>query len=115
MPNQTAETMVEGMICRHGAPAELLSDRGANFMSELVAEVCALFAVKKVNTSGYHPQTNDSDVGEQVKDLGRIGTNIFPMFFMHIASLYRNRQRSHRSFWCMVLGALSRECTAYIN
>ena len=62
MPNQTAETiarlLVEGVICRHGAPAELLSDRGANFMSELVAEVCALFAVKKVNTSGYHPQTN---------------------------------------------------------
>ena len=46
------------MICRHGAPAELLSDQGANFMSVLMAEVCALFAVKKVNTSGYHPQTN---------------------------------------------------------
>ena len=62
VPNQTAETiarlLVEGVICRHGAPAELLSDQGANFMSELVAEVCALFAVKKVNTSGYHTQTN---------------------------------------------------------
>ena len=60
--NQTAQTiarlLVEGVICRHGAPAELLSDRGTNFMSELVAEVCALFNVKKVNTSGYHPQTN---------------------------------------------------------
>ena len=46
---------MEGVVCRHGA---LLSDRGANFLSELVAEVCKLFDVKKMNTSGYHPQTN---------------------------------------------------------
>jgi len=62
VPNQTARTiarlLVEGVICRHGAPGELLSDRGTNFLSELVAEVCALFNIKKVNTSGYHPQTN---------------------------------------------------------
>ncbi len=60
--NQTAETitrlLVEGVICRHGAPGELLSDRGMNFLSQLVAEVCALFDVKKTNTSGYHSQTN---------------------------------------------------------
>ena len=62
VPNQRADTiakcLVEGVICRHGAPEQLLSDRGANFMSELVAEVCVLFDVKKLNTSGYHPQTN---------------------------------------------------------
>ena len=27
-------------------------------MSDLVAEVCKLFKVTKLNTSGYHPQTN---------------------------------------------------------
>ena len=41
-----------------GAPEELLSDRGTNFLSNLVLEVCKLFDVKKLNTSGYHPQTN---------------------------------------------------------
>ena len=59
--DQTAETIarlfVEGVVCRHGAPQELLSDRGANFVSDLVSEVCKLFDVK-LNTSGYHPQTN---------------------------------------------------------
>ena len=49
---------MEGVVCRHGAPQELLSDRGANFLSDLVSEVCKLFDVKKLNTSGYHPQTN---------------------------------------------------------
>ena len=36
---------MEYVVCRHGAPHELLSDRGANFLSELVAEVCKLFDV----------------------------------------------------------------------
>ena len=58
--DQIAETIarlfVEGVVCKRGAPQELLSDRGANFVSDLVSEVCKLFDVK-LNTSGYHPQT----------------------------------------------------------
>ena len=53
-----ARLVVEEVICRHGAPERLLSDRGANFFSDLIAEVCRLMKVKKVNTSGYHPQTD---------------------------------------------------------
>ena len=60
--DQTAETIarlfVEQIVCRHGIPQELLSDRGPNFLSTLVQEVCRLFKVKKLNTSGYHPQTD---------------------------------------------------------
>ena len=60
--NQSAETiarlLVEEICCRHGAPEQLLSDRGANFLSDLVMEVCKLLQIDKVNTSGYHPQTN---------------------------------------------------------
>ena len=60
--DQSAETiahlLVEEIFCRHGAPQQLLSDRGANFLSELVSEICKILRIKKVNTSGYHPQTN---------------------------------------------------------
>lgn len=60
--DQKAETvarvLVEEVICRHGAPECLLSDRGSNFLSELIAEVCRLMQIKKLNTSGYHPQTD---------------------------------------------------------
>ena len=39
VPDQKAETIarlfVEGVVCRHGAPEELLSDRGTNFLSNL--------------------------------------------------------------------------------
>ena len=45
-------------MCRHGIPEELLSDRGANFLSDLILEMCSLLGIRKVNTSGYHPQTD---------------------------------------------------------
>ena len=65
--DQRAETVarlfVEEVICRHGAPERLLSDRGANFLSDLLAEVCRLMKVKKVNTSGYHPRPMDWSKG----------------------------------------------------
>lgn len=52
-----AQTLVE-IISRHGVPAKLLSDRGANFLSDLLHEVYALLGIKKINTSAYHPQTD---------------------------------------------------------
>ena len=62
VPDQRAETVaklfVEQIVCRHGLPDELLSDRGANFLSTLVQEICKALGVKKINTSGYHPQTD---------------------------------------------------------
>ena len=50
--------LVEEVVCHHGAPERLLSDRGSNFLSELIAKVCYLLQIKKINTSGYHPQTD---------------------------------------------------------
>lgn len=62
VPDHTAQTiarlLVEQIICRHGVPNELLSDRGADFLSDLVKEVCKLTDMKKINTSSYHPQTD---------------------------------------------------------
>lgn len=62
MPDQQASTiarlLVEQVISRHGVPEQLLSDRGANFLSELILEICKLLGIEKLNTSGYHPQTN---------------------------------------------------------
>ena len=41
---------------QHGVPEHLLSDRGANFLSALVQEVCKLVGATKLNISGYHLQ-----------------------------------------------------------
>ena len=53
-----AQLLCEQIICQHGIPEQLLSDRGANFLSELILETCKVLGVKKLNTSGYHPQTD---------------------------------------------------------
>ena len=39
-------------------PEQLLLDSGQNFLSELVLEVCKLLGTKKIDTTGYHPQTD---------------------------------------------------------
>lgn len=62
VPDQTAETIaklhVEKIVCVHGVPEQLLSDRGSAFLSELLLETCSFLGIKKLNTSGYHPQTD---------------------------------------------------------
>ena len=61
-PNQTAKTVAkflyQGYISIFGAPARLLSDRGANVMSRVVGEICKILRMKKLQTMPYHPQTN---------------------------------------------------------
>lgn len=52
----TAKLFVEEIICRHSAPRTLLSDRGRNFTSSLMKEVCEIVNTKKIFTTAYHPQ-----------------------------------------------------------
>ena len=62
MKDQTAKTVTkifyEHFIAVFGAPMKLLSDRGANFMSALVEELCAAFGIQKCCTTAYHAQCN---------------------------------------------------------
>ena len=41
-----------------GFPKHLLSDRGSNFLSEIVRELLKLYLVKHKRTSAWHPQTD---------------------------------------------------------
>ncbi len=38
-----ATLFVEHIICRHGIPEQLISDRGTNFLSELISGICESF------------------------------------------------------------------------
>ena len=53
-----AELFVEEIVCCHGVPPQLLSDRGAVFLSYLITEICKLLGTDKLNTMAHHPQTN---------------------------------------------------------
>ena len=58
-PSQTAKTVAkflyEGYILISGASARLLSDHSANFMSNIIREMCKLLGMKKLQTMPYHP------------------------------------------------------------
>lgn len=60
VPNIEAKTiadlLVNEIIYRYGAPRTFLSDRGSNFLSSLVREVCSVMNIHKVFTTSYHPQ-----------------------------------------------------------
>ena len=49
IPDATAKTIArvffEQIICRHGCPKRLLSDRGSQFLSNLIKEVCRMLSV----------------------------------------------------------------------
>ena len=60
--DQTTETimqlLIDNIVCRHGIPVELLSDRGQNLLSGLMKQVCAVLGMTKLNTTAYYPQTD---------------------------------------------------------
>ena len=62
MKNQTAKTVTkvfyDRFIAAFGVPVKLLSDRGVNFTSALVDELCAAFGIQKCRTTAYHAQCN---------------------------------------------------------
>ena len=58
MAKTVAKVLYERFIAVFGMPAKLLSDRGVNFTSVLVEELCATFGIQKCQTMAYHAQCN---------------------------------------------------------
>lgn len=53
---EIANVLFAEIFARYGAPKVIVSDRGQNFLSNLVTAVCEIFHF----TSSYHPQTNST-------------------------------------------------------
>ena len=62
LPNQEAETvakvLVDQFVSRFGAPAQLHSDQGRNFESQVFTEMCKLLGIEKTRTTPLHPQSD---------------------------------------------------------
>ena len=62
MVDQKASTIASHfankIISRYGAPESVLTDRGTNFLSQFVSNLCKLFQIKQMRTTAYHPQTD---------------------------------------------------------
>ena len=56
-----AAVLYERLFTVFGAPERLMSDRGANFTSSILKELCQIMGVDKCTTTPYHPQSNSPD------------------------------------------------------
>ena len=73
MEKATAENVVEfiyeRIICRHGCPKIILSDRGTHFRNELVEKLCRKFEIKHKLSPPYHHQTLNNQENTILYDL----------------------------------------------
>ena len=56
--NTTARLLVREWFQRYGAPQRIHSDRGRNFESSTIRELCKLYGMQKSRTTAYHPEGN---------------------------------------------------------
>ena len=54
----TAQFIYQDIICRHGTPKEILTDRATSFQNELIAALLHIVGTRHRLSSPYHPQTN---------------------------------------------------------
>ena len=50
--------LCEEIVQLFGVPESLLTDKGANFLSHLVLDVCSLLGIQKLNITAYLPECN---------------------------------------------------------
>ena len=53
-----AEFLFDEIICRYGSMEELVSDRGHEFVNNILIELTKLLKIKKLTTTPYHPRGN---------------------------------------------------------
>ena len=53
-----AHLFITEILLRYGPVRSLLSDRGPNFLSEIIRATCKIFRIHKIDIAAYHPQSN---------------------------------------------------------
>jgi Integrase zinc binding domain/Integrase core domain len=55
---EVSKFIYEEIICQHGCPARILSDRGSHFNNRIIELLSERFQIKHHFSTPYHPQTN---------------------------------------------------------
>ena len=101
-PRQTAKTIAkflyQSYISIYGAPARLLSDRGANFMNNMIEEMCKILGIKKLYTIPYHLLTNglvDRSHQMIMQMIGKLGEDKNADWPSHLAEIVHAYNATH--------------------
>jgi hypothetical protein len=97
---EVATFIYEEIICRHGCPTKILSDRGSHFNNQLIGNLVKRFQIKHKFSTPYHPKTNglverfNKTLCEALAKLTEKGAN----WDLHIgAVLFAYRNKKHNS------------------
>jgi transposase InsO family protein len=99
-----AKFIYEEIICRHGVPKEILSDRGTSFVNQVIDELCKNFQTKHRLTSPYRPQTNgmverfNRTLGECIAKLASSEDKEWDNFVDAILFAYRTKKHKTTGF-----------------
>ena len=69
----TALFLFEDIVCKFGLPKGIMSDKGVNFKSNMLDQLCKLLSIKKANSTFYHAEGNGM-VERTVKSVKQIVT-----------------------------------------
>jgi hypothetical protein len=56
--SQAATFIYDDIICRHGCPKTILTDRGTHFRNQIIDDLLSRFEIKHLYSTPYHPKTN---------------------------------------------------------
>ena len=64
IPQQDAETVAKefvlNTVLKFGAPAQILTGQGSNFLSDVFKSMCKFLRIKKIQITAFHPESNGS-------------------------------------------------------
>src|ERR1051325_1046501 len=89
----------EDIICRHGCPSKILSDRGTHFNNKMIQELMQKFEIKHLFSTPYHPQTNglverfNRTLCESLAKLGQ-GSDDWDLFIAPTLFAYRTSKNA---------------------
>ncbi|GBM13732.1 hypothetical protein AVEN_89999-1 [Araneus ventricosus] len=56
--NKCATTLVQEVFLRYGIPRRLISEKGPQFISVVLQQICFILKIEQCLTPAYHPQAN---------------------------------------------------------
>ena len=60
IPQQDTETSAKEFVLKFSAPAQILTDQGSDFLSDIYKNTCKLLKIKKIQTTAFYPESNGS-------------------------------------------------------
>ncbi|GES74949.1 DDE-type integrase/transposase/recombinase [Rhizophagus clarus] len=114
IPNAKASSVVsffyEDIICRHGCPKEIITDRGTHFVNEMLVSLCDNLGVKHRLSTAYHSQTNglvehfNRTLCEAIAKYANANKDDWDLYLSSVLFAYRTKCHSitrHEPFYLM--------------